>query len=52
MFNAGKGRMYLQPEKGADIDNLVNVSAYGNKDRLDQGFNEDSIQKLSDMSAG
>ena len=52
MFNAGKGRMYLQPEYGADIDNLVNVSAYGNKDRLAQGFNEDAIQKLSDMSAG
>jgi len=52
MFNAGKGRMYLQPEYGGDIDNLVNVSAYGNKDRLAQGFSEDAIQKLSDMSAG
>jgi len=52
MFNAGKGRMYLQPEFGGDIDNLVNVSAYGNKDRLAQGFNNDAIQKLSDMSAG
>ena len=52
MFNAGRGRMYLQPEYGRDIDNLVNVSAYGNKDRIAQGFSEDAIQKLSDMSAG
>jgi len=32
MFNAGRGRFYLQPDDGADINNTSDVSAYGNKD--------------------
>lgn len=33
MFNAGRGRFYLQPKDGtADINKTQNVSAYGNKD--------------------
>lgn len=32
MFNAGRGRFYLQPDDVADINKTVNVSAYGNKD--------------------
>ena len=52
MFNAGRGRMYLQPEvEGAvDIDAVVDVSAYGNKDRgkFTPGFSE----KLSNFANG
>ena len=52
MFNAGRGRMYLQPEvEGAvDIDAIVDVSAYGNKDRgkFTPGFSE----KLSNFVSG
>lgn len=53
MFNAGRGRMYIQPdglERG--LDDIVDVSAYGNKDRRAQGFNDDAFRKVSDMSAG
>ena len=32
MFNAGRGRFYLQPNDGVDINNTYDVSAYGNKD--------------------
>jgi len=52
MFNAGRGRMYLQPDGGRGLDDIVDVSAYGNKDRRAQGYNEDSFRKVSDMSAG
>ena len=33
MFNAGRGRFYLQPDDVADINKTSDVSAYGNKDR-------------------
>jgi hypothetical protein len=33
MFNAGRGRFYVQPADVADINNTYDVSAYGNKDR-------------------
>jgi hypothetical protein len=29
MFNCGKGRFYLQPKEGVDIDKTVNTDAYG-----------------------
>ena len=32
MFNSGRGRFYVQPDDVADINNTVDVSAYGNKD--------------------
>jgi hypothetical protein len=32
MFNAGRGRFYVQPDDVADINDTVDVSAYGNKD--------------------
>lgn len=32
MFNAGRGRFYLQPDDVADINRTSDVSAYGNKD--------------------
>ena len=54
MFNAGRGRLYLQPEYGGrGIDDLVDVSAYGNKDRLGhKAIARTHIRKVSDMSAG
>jgi hypothetical protein len=36
MFNAGRGRFYVQPDDGADINKTIDVSAYGNKDRKDK----------------
>ena len=42
MFNAGRGRMYLQPEVegSVDLDDIVDMSAYGNKDKkkVTKGF--------------
>lgn len=32
MFNAGRGRFYIQPDDVADINKTIDVSAYGNKD--------------------
>lgn len=32
MFNAGRGRFYIQPDDVADINKTVDVSTYGNKD--------------------
>lgn len=52
MFNAGRGRMYLQPEvEGAtDLDAVVDVSAYGNKDR--GNFTPGLSEKLSNFGHG
>ena len=52
MFNAGRGRMYLQPEvEGAvDVDGVVDVSAYGNKDR--GKFTPGLSEKLSNFGHG
>jgi len=56
MFNAGRGRMYLQPEwmdegEGLDVDSMINVNAYGGKSG-DNIKNAPYMSKLSDMSAG
>jgi len=52
MFNAGRGRMYLQPEVegSVSLDDVVDVSSYGNKDRgkFTPGFTE----KLSNFGHG
>ena len=50
MFNAGKGRFYLTPDvAGArDLDDVVDVSEYGNKDRIKSGM----INRISDFSSG
>ena len=59
MFNAGRGRMYLQPEwnltgtgenEGLDIDSMVNVDAYGGK--TGNMANAPYMSRVSDMSAG
>lgn len=34
MFNAGRGRFYVQPKDEIDINDDINISAYGNKDRI------------------
>ena len=55
MFNGGRGRMYLQPSWGPDgtmdIDNMVNVNAYGGKEGKNSK-NAPYLSRLSDMSAG
>ena len=51
MFNAGKGRFYLTPDvPGArDLDDVVDISQYGNKDKkLKSGM----ADRISDMSSG
>jgi len=56
MFNAGRGRMYLQPEwgegEGIDIDAMLNVDAYGDKSGKGNLANKPYMSRLSDMSAG
>lgn len=50
MFNAGKGRIYLQPEvEGKSLDDVVDVSQYGNKDR--SRFNGDRALRNSNSAA-
>ena len=44
MFNGGKGRMYLQPQKGINMDRPFIASAYGNKDKAGDFTN---IEKLT-----
>lgn len=56
MFNAGRGRMYLQPEWGGadgdmDINAMVNVDAYGHKSGKVMK-NTPYVSRLSDMAAG
>lgn len=52
MFNAGRGRLYLQPDiDGArDIDAALDVSAYGNKDN--KKGNKSMISRISNFAAG
>ena len=54
MFNQGRGRMYLQPDAlgAVDVNQMNDVSAYGNKDRKLAGMNKDFAEKISNMSAG
>lgn len=51
MFNAGRGRLYLQPElDGArDINEVYDVSAYGNKDK---GGSKSLKARISNFAAG
>ena len=39
MFNAGRGRFYLTPNDGVDINDTQDMSAYGNKDRKGDQYN-------------
>ena len=60
MFNAGRGRMYLQPQwnltgtgeaETLDIDSMVNVNAYGHKSGGVMK-NAPYVSRLSDMASG
>ena len=44
MFNGGKGRMYLQPEGGANLDRPYIATAYGGKDK---GVDLSLIEKMT-----
>jgi hypothetical protein len=51
MFNAGRGRMYLQPEvEGKSLDDVMDVSQFGNKDR--RRMTGDRTLRNSDFAAG
>jgi hypothetical protein len=46
MFNAGRGRFYLTPNDGVDINETSDTSAYGNKDRKGNAY-VDKFRKLA-----
>jgi len=46
MFNAGRGRFYLTPEDGVDINITQDMSAYGNKDRKGSQYS-DKFRKIA-----
>ena len=48
MFNAGRGRFYLQPGDAADVNETSDTSAYGNKDIKNQGY----INKFRKLANG
>jgi hypothetical protein len=51
MFNAGRGRFYLQPEvEGKSLDDVLDISQYGNKDRA--RLTGDRALRNSDYAAG
>lgn len=51
MFNAGRGRFYLQPEvEGKSLDDVVDVSQFGNKDRT--RMSPDRALRNSDFASG
>lgn len=47
MFNAGRGRFYLTPEDGVDVNKTSDVSAYGNKDREGFKMYNNKMRKLA-----
>jgi hypothetical protein len=51
MFNAGRGRLYLQPdvENSVNIDEVFDVSAYGNRDKKGSDV---LIHRISNFAAG
>lgn len=51
MFNAGRGRLYLQPdiENAQDINEIYDVSAYGNKDKKGT---KAMLSRVSNFAAG
>ena len=46
MFNAGRGRFYLTPNDGVDINDTSDTSAYGNKDRKSNPY-VDKFRKIA-----
>jgi hypothetical protein len=54
MFNAGRGRSYLQPdvEGSIDVNAMFDVSAYGGKDQTAQHVTKAFLKRVSDLNAG
>ena len=54
MFNAGRGRTYLQPdvEGSIDINEMFDVSAYGGKDSTAPHVTKAFLKRVSDLNAG
>jgi hypothetical protein len=53
MFNSGRGRFYVQPHDTADINQTIDVSAYGNKDlRGERPKTNDFINTFRKISNG
>ena len=54
MFNAGRGRSYLQPdvEGSIDVNAMFDVSAYGGKDQTAQHVTKAFLKRISDLNAG
>lgn len=46
MFNAGRGRFYIQPADAPSLDQVKDVSAYGNKDRTNDKY-ANEFKKIS-----
>ena len=47
MFNSGRGRFYIQPDGGVDLDQVQDVSANGNKDRRANDKYSNEFKKIS-----
>ena len=54
MFNAGRGRSYLQPdvEGSIDVNQMFDTSAYGNKDNTAAHVTKAFLKRVSDLNAG
>jgi hypothetical protein len=48
MFNSGKGRFYLQPNEGVDVDAVKDVDVYGRK----MGTDKRTIQEMMKITNG
>lgn len=47
MFNSGRGRFYIQPDGGTDLDQVQDVSANGNADRRANDKYSNEFKKIS-----
>jgi len=52
MFNAGRGRFYVQPDDVADINRTADVSAYGNKDTTAKPTKDSFVNIFRKISNG
>ena len=52
MFNAGRGRFYIQPDDVANINKTVDVSAYGNKDKRRNAGKDVFVNNFRKLSNG
>ena len=52
MFNAGRGRFYIQPNDVADINKTIDISAYGNKDVTEKPTKDSFVNVFRKISNG